>query len=82
MAAAPAIALVDLERDARRRVGERGQHGLGAPGVTDQDSGARSRTLGDQPGEPRVLGQATAGQHRAQRVEQHQARRGDDRRGQ
>ena len=73
MPAAPAVALVHLERDAGGGVDERGQQrvGLARRGRAAWRP-AREAPLGHGAGEARVLGLRAARHHGAERVEQHQ----------
>ncbi len=71
---APAVALIHLERHARRPVGQGGEHGLRLAPVAHESGRAAPRALGGQVGQPRVLGQSAAREHGADRVEGHRPR--------
>ena len=72
MSAAPAIALVHLERDAGGGVDERREQRIGLGVVADEGGGRPRGALGHGPRQPRVLGLRAAREHGAQRVEEHQ----------
>ena len=76
MAAAEAIALVDLEGHAGRSIDERGPERVGPRPVPEERGAALARALGGQIGKARVLGLSAARDDGAERVEQHQAGRG------
>ncbi len=74
MAPAEPAALVDLERDARGGVGKRGQERIDPAAVAHEGRPGARPALVHGGGEPPVLRLRAAGHHRADRVEQHQAR--------